>query len=336
MSGIPIPAIERIRLLNARQWEEFVLEWVDALRQKYDRVERCGGSGDMGRDVIGFRRDDPQRWDNYQCKHYRTSLKPTDIWIEIGKVVHYSMQGAYTLPESYFFVAPQGVGTKLSNLLRDPEELRAELLANWERYCKDHISSTFEVPLDDPVRAYIDGMDFSLFQAIPPLSIIDDHSKTRWHVARFGGGLPARRTHEPPPSTPGPNESRFIRQLLDAYGDHTGHNIEAPEDLAIKPDLREHFGRARVEFYSAEALRLFSRDTLPPGEFERLHEDFLHGIADQLEASHPDGFRRVEAVLGRARVLPVNDHPLASRVSQKDRGGICHQLANEDQVTWVR
>jgi hypothetical protein len=38
------------------EWEEFILEWVDALRlnQQYSEVHRCGGKGDMGRDIIGF------------------------------------------------------------------------------------------------------------------------------------------------------------------------------------------------------------------------------------------------------------------------------------------
>ena len=76
VSGIPTPPIERIRLFGDRQWEEFVLEWVDALRTRYDRVERCGGPGDMGRDVIGFLSSEHDLWDNYQCKHYGAPLAP--------------------------------------------------------------------------------------------------------------------------------------------------------------------------------------------------------------------------------------------------------------------
>jgi hypothetical protein len=44
--------VDRVRLFSADQWEYFVQEWVDSLRDEYELVERCGGAGDMGRDVI--------------------------------------------------------------------------------------------------------------------------------------------------------------------------------------------------------------------------------------------------------------------------------------------
>ena len=79
-AGPAIPAIDRIKLFSERQWEEFVLEWADSLRTIYQRVERCGGSGDMGRDVIAFCNAPSTDWDNYQCKHYGGALAPSDIW----------------------------------------------------------------------------------------------------------------------------------------------------------------------------------------------------------------------------------------------------------------
>jgi hypothetical protein len=182
IAGQLIPPIERIRLFSDLQWEEFVLEWADSLRQRYARVERCGSAGDMGRDVIA-RTDDREEgpWDNYQCKHYNAPLVPTDIWIELGKLAFYTKRGDYSYPRRYFFVAPQSAGTKLSNLLRKPETLRAGLCENWDRYCRSDITSTGEVELDDSMREYITTLDFSIFEAIPPLRIIDEHRKTRWH-----------------------------------------------------------------------------------------------------------------------------------------------------------
>jgi len=70
-AGLPIPPIERIRIFSAGQWEDFVLEWADSLRDTYSTVERCGGAGDMGRDIIAFDKTDPSIWDNFQCKHYK-------------------------------------------------------------------------------------------------------------------------------------------------------------------------------------------------------------------------------------------------------------------------
>jgi len=43
-------------------------------------------------------------------------------------------------------------------------------------------------------------------------------------------------------------------------------------------DLKDHFSESRIQFYSAESLRVFSRDTLPPGEFKKLQDEFYGGI----------------------------------------------------------
>lgn len=198
-AGLPIPPIERIRIFSAGQWEDFVLEWADSLRDQYSIVERCGGAGDMGRDIIAFDKTSPAIWDNFQCKHYKTGLTPGDIWVELGKLVYYTYTKEYTYPRKYVFVAPQGAGTKLSNLLRKADKLKAQLIDNWEKHCKTGITSTAEVELNADLRTYLDALDFSIFEAVPPLRIIDQHAKTRWYATRFGGGLPVRPKVAPPP-----------------------------------------------------------------------------------------------------------------------------------------
>jgi hypothetical protein len=91
-----------------------------------------------------------------------------------------------------------------------------------------------------------------------------------------------------------------------------------------------------LEFYSAEALRAFSRDTLPPGAFEELQNELHGGIKEELRGAHSDGYRRVLSVVKTAKLLPITDHALQERLSTHDRGGICHQLANDGKVKWVK
>ena len=336
VAGPPIPAIDRIKLFSDAQWEDFVLEWADSLRDQYVRVDRCGGAGDMGRDVVATVKNGSDEWDNYQCKHYKESLKPTDIWIELGKLAFYSKRGDYTYPRRYFFIAPQGAGTKLSNLLKKPEALRAGLIANWETYCRDTITSAQTIGLDATLKAHIEGLDFSIYDATPPLRIIDGHAKTRWHVARFGGGLPPRPAPVALPSDPADTETAFVRELFQAYSDHLKQPVRTITDLAKVNDLHEHFGDSRLEFYSAESLRTFSRDTLPPGEFEKLQEEVHSGIRDEIRGDHADGYKRVVAVVKMARSLPLRGHALHGRMAVRDHGGICHQLANDGKVRWVK
>lgn len=336
IAGPPIPALDRIKLFSSSAWEDFVLEWADSLRSTYASVERCGGAGDMGRDVVAFVTDDASTWDNFQCKHYDHPLRPTDIWVELGKLVYYTHLGNFTYPRTYAFVAPQGAGTKLSNMLHKPSDLKKGLKDNWVSYCQSGITSTTTVKLQGNLLTHLDDLDFSIFSAIPPLKIIDAHAKTRWHVARFGGGLPPRPEIPAHPDVLDDSEAGYIEQLWLAYGDHIQADVASVDDLNNRDDLVEHFFDSRVQFFSAEALRAFSRDTLPPGDFEKLQDEVHEGVKDEVRAQHADGYARVVAVVKTARMLQLTSHPLVSKLSMRDRGGICHQLANESKVVWVK
>ena len=116
-SGPAIPPIERVALFSAEQWEHFTDEWAASLTD-YAKVERASGAGDKGCDIVAFPVEGGAVWDNYQCKHYDKPLTPTDIWVELGKICHYSFIGEYTIPRKYRFVAPRNVGTKLASYLR--------------------------------------------------------------------------------------------------------------------------------------------------------------------------------------------------------------------------
>jgi hypothetical protein len=54
-------------------------------------------------------------------------------------------------------------------------------------------------------------------------------------------------------------------------------------DLAAHEPLHRHLLRSRERFFHAESLRNFSRDTLPPGEFEDLQEEFFDAVIDTVE-----------------------------------------------------
>ena len=60
----------------------------------------------------------------------------------------------YIFPEKYFFVAPRGLGPKLTDLLNDPEKLKSSLFNAWDTYCKKEITKDEEVSLDGAFLAY--------------------------------------------------------------------------------------------------------------------------------------------------------------------------------------
>lgn len=336
-SGLPIPKVIRVKNFSPDEWEDFIEEWATSLESPYAKVRRFGGAGDCGVDVAGFCTDKgfEDTWDNYQCKRYANPLRPSDIWVELGKIMHYSHIGVYTPPRKHYFVASLGVGTTLEKLLNKPTELYRKLKENWDGHCKSKITTTKEIKLSGDLLSYVDAFDFTIFSSKSHVELIQAHSGTGYHAVRFGGGLPARPNTDTPPAVPTEHESRYIRQLLDAYGDHLGTTLQNMSDLVTNKILESDFLRQRERFYHAEALRNFARDTVPERTFDDLQEEVFHGVVDITDADHPNGYMRMKATMTQASTIALTANPLASVTKLQDRQGICHQLANEDRLIWM-
>jgi len=265
--GPNILPIVRLRVMSHDEWEDFVLEWAHSLKTRYAHVRRSSGSGDMGRDIIARESaTEVDPWDNYQCKHYGGPLAPSEIWVEIGKLCWHTYRRAFSIPREFVFVSPWGAGPTLSNLLDNPNDLRSQLLTNWDRYCRSGIQAD-PVDLTEDLRTYIISLDFSIFSSASPLALIEEHRATQYHIARFGGGLPERPAPPDPPINAAVFETVYVRALLDAYEERYGATYSSAADVD-QADAVQHLIRSRREFYSAESLREFSRDNVPDGTFE--------------------------------------------------------------------
>ncbi len=337
--GKPVPAIDRVKIMSPEEYEDYICEWIHGhLAGKYSKIGRFSGPGDLGRDVVGYADDLGTIWDNFQCKHYDSPLAPSDIWIELGKLTYYTFDSRYSVPRKYLFVAPKGVGPKLGGLLEKPDELRDELISNWDGYCAKGITEGKKINLEGKLKAHVESFNLSIVEALSPQTVLEEHKHTRWHALRFGGGLNKPRPTAPkPPANINSSELRYIGQLIEAYNEHTGGKISDLESLAKHVELSTHFVRQRESFYEAESLRQFSRDSLPDnGKYEELLGQFLAGIADVIEQDHSDGLKRLREAVRAAQELQISGHMLATFLKVQDRCGICHQLANEDRVRWIR
>lgn len=327
--------IKRVQAYFADEWEELVEEWAHSLKKRYHSVWRCSGAGDMGRDVVGHI-DPPGKegeWDNYQCKHYVAPLRPSDVWVELGKLMHYTHSGKYTPPKKYYFVSPRDAGTKLARLFEKPDDLRLELKQNWDRYCLNGIKST-ETVLNSALLAHIESYDFTTITFLPVLKLIEEHSSTPWHVSRFGGGLPDRPVAPTPPPEIGKHELPYTSQLFKAYSEYKKSKVE--EAILDKwADLQQHYLFSRASFYSAESLSQFSRDHLPEKEFDGLKGQIHDGIQETYLEQHSDGYAKVRAVAKAAINMQITDHSLLPVLRSADRRGICHQLVNDGHLLWV-
>jgi hypothetical protein len=334
--GPTVLPIARIKLYSSAEWEEFINEW--AACSLIGDVVRFSGSGDRGIDVANFRDTNGFLgvWDGYQCKHYSRPLALGDAKPEIGKILWYSFQGEYRAPTTYTFMAPQGIGTKLNSLLKNVPALKNEVIATWDKACRTSITETQEVILEGAFLDYVKSFDFSIFIGKQPLSVIEDHRCSPYHASRFGGGLPPKPLPMTPPLCIDPIESRYVAQLLEAYSDHAKEPITVPDDLKKRASLSGHFTRQREAFYHAETLRVFVRDKVEPGTFERLQDEVFSGVVDTSDREHADGYERIIAVTKAAQEMQLVANPIAPIAQTQDRHGICHQLANEDRLKWIK
>jgi len=338
-SGPPIAPLTRVMTYSPDEWEAFIYEWVThCLKPKCVKVMRFSGANDRGIDVAGFADDDHLLgvWYNYQCKHYNKGIAPGTAWPEIGKILWHSFNGYYRPPSAYYFVAPRGAGTSLSQLLANIPLLKSGLIAAWAKSVENEITSTQAVKLEGKFADYVDKFDFTIFKSLAPREVIEQHRSSPYFVPRFGGGLPPRPAPDGAPPEIHEDESEYVTQLLAAYSEHTREQVSDIARLKKWRQLDEHFHRQRECFYHAEALRVFVRDKVEPGTFEGLQDEIHHGVVDSCDATHADGLERVKAVTAIAQGMSLDAHPLGPSAFVKDRRGICHQLANEGRLKWTR
>jgi len=336
--GKRVLPIKRVELFSSDEWEEFIEEWLDLKKGEYLEIERLGGAGDQGRDVVAYisKAGSTYTWDCYQCKHYDQALAPTKVYIEFGKILYYTFIREYPIPRKYYFVAPKGCGTSLSKMLLNTDFLKEEIRRNWDAYCKKQISETEDVLLVGNFLEYFNNFDFSIFSKVAVKNVIEEHSKHNNHIVRFGGGLPERERLDESaiPNSLQHYENRYIKQLLLAYGSENSIRY-LNASMLENTSYISHFRRARINFHYAEQLRNFTRDNLPLETFQDFQNEIYNGVIDTVEENHESGFKKVKEVEKLAKSLNITSNPLKDVSVINDRSGICHQLVNDSRITWI-
>lgn len=335
LPGSPVPPAHRIYFYSPDEWEVFITEWATGVAVSYRQIKQLGGSGDRGVDVAAFKTDRglEAAWDCFQAKHYDGSLTVSDAFPEMLKIFHGVVDAFYCLPDRYVFVAPRGCGPTLNRLLSKPTELRKKFLELLD--AQGVATRQYDEQALKSIRALAESTDFSIFQSLELNEILDIHRKTPYFAARFGTALPARPPVEQAPANPSPGEAIYIKKLVDVYYEQDPASCSDVDSVAAHAKHGPHLQRQREAFYSAEALRLYARDSVPEGTYELLQDDVYTGVIDTAEANHSSGLDRLRAVLTQSGQLDLGAHTLISMSNLKDRQGICHQLANADKLTWV-
>lgn len=350
LHAVRLEAKDVISHYSPEDWEELIERWV---YKKYSpnsesesvgvggyRIERLTGSGDQGVDIGVFKNTENGKgnfngeWYCYQAKLYKKKLTYSDVLPEIFKVIRHVDAGHYVAPKEYYFVASSGFTPGVKNLLGNSDRLKKRILDDIDkpaRYAKDCRKAYLE-ELKDTVRS----MDFSIFKTMSRKYLISEDETTTFYIAREQSELPERDYNMKPGPALSADEDVYVRKLLDIY--YEGKSpTPSPFSLDDVPlENQEHFGRQRKDFYSAEELRLYARDSVPDGTYELLQDDVYVGVIDTAEAEYESGMERLRAVLSQSVRLDLKSHTLILKATLNERKGICHQLANADKLTWVK
>lgn len=329
--GEPVHPLDRLQIMSPDAWEVFTLEFVSYLGNDYESVTRCAGAGDKGRDVIA---KFSSGWDNYQCKHYKDKLSIADVVAELGKLVYYTWRGDYTLPREYRFVSPKGCSSHCIDMLAKKARIKAEIIKRWDKVCKDKITKTESIPLQGALLDYLNGLDFSFVDEMSSQELIDKHARTPYHTTRFGSYHLKRPPARKPEPSLADNEKVYVDALLSAFSDADGaeYSFSSVMDTEYKDDME----RARINFYSAESLEMFSRDAFPKDCYEKLKSECHEGVHSVVRKKFDDGYQRFLEVSTQSVNIPYDSHPLRHFLQTADRKGLCHQLVNDLKFEWIK
>lgn len=338
-SGLPLTKVKRLETFSADQFQLLVGEWAYYyLSSQYVEVANLGGSGDKGRDIVGYTEPSgtPRRkYDNYQCKHYDNQLAPTDFYLELGKLCYYTFTGQLYLPERYYIVASKGVGTKLHDLINDPIKLKAKLIENWAKYCQAHLVAGEQIELKDALLRHVENLDLGIVRELSQFDLLEQHKASPSHHAIFGTIPETPRQAVDTPAAVQLREQNYVSQIYSVFAEFLGRAVSSQQDIQTEVQLRDCFNDARNSYYSVETLKAFSRDNLiDTSAIDDLFTQIHNGIRPTFFNLHNSKYARMLSVYSESMQLQLAVNTLGSFVEPQDRVGICHHLANDNRISW--
>ena len=331
--------IKFLEIIGDEEFERMVEQWAFYLFKKKQnkdvKVIRLGGPGDKGRDIAVY--DSDKSWINYQCKKYSKKLSKKEMLLEIGKICYHCNIGNITCPKESYIFSPKGLTSDAWDVLNSKEDLKNELISNWDKICSTSLSNT-KLPLTDALKSYLENFDFSIFKVLDVKDFIEQYKESPYYSYHFGVLSKPRPISKKPLQDVMINEVVYIKKILDAYADYLGKDKFSASELNKHPELKKDFEEQRAYFYEAESLEQFSRDIDPEMEqFKSLKSDIYEGVLEKIREDCQNGFERLKKVLSHSSLVQIRPTLVSSQASNSDKKGICHHLANEsEEVKWKK
>lgn len=329
----------RVEIFSPDDFEQFITEWLYGCKQnEYEQVIRLGASGDKGRDVVAHALDGGV--DYYQCKHYTSSLAPSNYWLEFGKLCYYTFMNEYPIPTNYYIIASNGLGNDLQELVDNPKNINNKLVENWVTYCEGKIIKRKPTKLEGIFKVYVEKFDFSIVKTYSIDRVIHEHLNTKYGVFRFGGIYIERPVVLSVPTQIENQELDYIRALFEAYSDYLKCIVS--EESHIKDNLLcyKDFNLQRKRYFSAESIKRFVRDTFTSvDEFAVLEDEVFAGVIDTIDDIYSNGLDCLKAVMRQVTSINTSKCILDSKlnyIGNTERQGVCHMLVNDGKIKWVK
>lgn len=129
----------------------------------------------------------------------------------------------------------------------------------------------------------------------------------------------------------------YIQALLSAFGSALNQEKITFEDLPFP--YSKKFQRQRINYYSAQRIDRFVRESLDDGEHQmkKWKEETFDYIEEALEDNYPNGEQRLNKVM--QKVVDCSTTSILDQfqnfIGPKERKGACHLLVNDRKFTWV-
>jgi hypothetical protein len=329
-----------IDTLNDSELEDLIKKWISQMRSDYFDFERPTASADMGRDAVGFlseQRYDGE-WHNYQCKHLKKPLGTSAFAVELGKIFHYACSGEFTVPTKYIFVAPKSGVRDVKKMIDLPSKIGPFLIANWDRYCLNDITSD-PCPMTDKIRSEIESYPFENVELWKSTELVErPHMRAvmHEHMDIDPGEAPRVREADVPTTLPS-DEIRYVSQLVKVFGQDNGTPFADHDAVMLSAVYGPQLKLARQRYLEREAFRRHFRDNLLAKHIDGVDEDVHATVVDRFHAMRRDPlYNRLVELMALAATAPSTG-PLGrhNRVTPSVKQGSCHHFANINRLPWA-
>ncbi len=132
----------------------------------------------------------------------------------------------------------------------------------------------------------------------------------------------------------------YLPELINAYSDAENVTYNISDISKLKKKYKGHLLEQRINFYEADCLKRFSRDTLKSSndEFQKLLDETYDGVISTCRKNHNNGYERALSVLEQSTKIELSGSQLyhiPEMINNKRRQGFCHMLVNEEKIKWV-